>query len=759
MVRHGLKHIFQKPTPDIDSSDRTQQLRSKTIYAGTVNLAQHIVKGNNSLYKTYNGPYEIVTQAGNSNLIASRSYDDLLSITKGKVLLNQLPLNSASRDYYQQNFAKGQIYEGNYNRFDPSFNFYDSSCNNSVLVYDISNNGFTGPSSYETNGGYIGATGPGPTDASSDSNKHIFVDPNHCYYSDPCLLDASYTRFVSPGLTGTMGPSQFTAQQIINADQYRGFSYPMPNFNLTCVQQIPDQSIGPLFCPPTLIIAVIWEYTNSPPTDLVNNITPTYNASAFTIRVKSVVPENAKYKVSGITSVTNVGDSSAQVTLTGSENFTGSISSPSIRVLAAPFTATWEYTNDGTSYNDLTSHTTAVYTSSAFAIRLKATVPANATFTHSGITSVTNVGDSSAQVTLTGYGNFAGSISSPSIRVIETPFTATWEYTNNGTSYNDLTNDITAAYTSSEFAIRLKATVPANATFTQSGITSVTNVSDSSAQVTLTGSGNFAGSISSPSIRVVPIPFTVTWRYTTDSGSTYTDLNSNGSNFVYNSSSPLTYTIAIKAVSPSNATFTQSGISFVTNDSDPLAQLTLTGFGNFMGSVTSPHIRILPPEINIYNKSSATTTRSSTDTPNYGNGNNLVFGYTNPVDNSRSYYVSSATNPSLTFDNTKPLYLHFFIPLQGTISDTNPNVTVWTQSSYYLKGSATLTFVAADSKYVSTPNNKFVLESGQTYWTIWSQYPAGSFISNFNNTKLSMLIDDGGTGRWQWQGTLNVTKV
>ena len=92
MVRHGLKHIFQKPTPDIDSSDRTQQLRSKTIYAGTVNLAQHLVKGNNSLYKTYTGPYEVVTQAGNSNLIASRSYDDLLSITKGKVLLNQLPL-------------------------------------------------------------------------------------------------------------------------------------------------------------------------------------------------------------------------------------------------------------------------------------------------------------------------------------------------------------------------------------------------------------------------------------------------------------------------------------------------------------------------------------------------------------------------------------------------------------------------------------------------------------------------------------------
>jgi hypothetical protein len=248
MVRHGLKHIFQKPTPDIDSSDRTQQLRSKTVYAGTVNLAQTLAKGNNSLYKTYNGPYEIVTQSGNSNLIASRSYDDLLSITKGKSLLNQLPLTPLTQEYYQKNFAKGQMYEGNYNQFDPSFNFYNN-CNHSVLVYDISNNGFTGPPSYDTLGGYIGATGPIGSSAGTSNNKHIFIDPNHCYYSDPCLLDASYTRFVNPGLSGLTGSSQFNAQQVISANQYRGFSYPMSNFNLTCVQQVPDQSIGPVFCP------------------------------------------------------------------------------------------------------------------------------------------------------------------------------------------------------------------------------------------------------------------------------------------------------------------------------------------------------------------------------------------------------------------------------------------------------------------------------------------------------------------------------
>jgi hypothetical protein len=228
MVRHGLKHIFQKPTPDIDSSDRTQQLRSKTVYAGTVNLAQTLAKGNNSLYKTYTGPYEVSNQTGNSNLIASRSYEDLLSITKGKVLCNQLPLDSTTQEYYQKNFAKGQMYEGNYNQFNPLFDA-SNNCNNAVLVYDIGVTGFTGPASYAANGGFIGVTGI------QDNNKRIFIDPTHCYYSDPCLLNASYTRFVSPNLSGLTGSAQFNAQQIISSDQYRCFSYPMPNFNL--VQQ------------------------------------------------------------------------------------------------------------------------------------------------------------------------------------------------------------------------------------------------------------------------------------------------------------------------------------------------------------------------------------------------------------------------------------------------------------------------------------------------------------------------------------------
>lgn len=104
-------------------------------------------------------------------------------------------------------------------------------------------------------GNSIGYTGPS---GMFGSNEDIFIDPTHCYYSDPCASSASYMKFVDinfkgptdpTGATGITGSSQYFAQQIINSDQYNGFRFPMSNFTLTCNQQIPSQSEGPLFCP------------------------------------------------------------------------------------------------------------------------------------------------------------------------------------------------------------------------------------------------------------------------------------------------------------------------------------------------------------------------------------------------------------------------------------------------------------------------------------------------------------------------------
>jgi len=257
MVLHGLKRIFQKPTPDLSSSDRTNQLRSKTLYAGTVELSTTLDKPGNNRYKTYNGPFEIAKKNvyGDATLVASTSYKDLLDITKGKVLLNQLPLTDLTYTYYEKNFGNGEMYVGNYQQFDGTYG--PTGCVNSVLVYDMSSTGLTGPGSYTGNS--IGYTGPTGT---LGSNQDIFIDPKHCYYSDPCDSSASYMNFVdidfkgptgATGATGITGPSQYFAQQIINANQYSGFRFPMSNFTLTCKQQIDSQAEGPLFCPSVFV--------------------------------------------------------------------------------------------------------------------------------------------------------------------------------------------------------------------------------------------------------------------------------------------------------------------------------------------------------------------------------------------------------------------------------------------------------------------------------------------------------------------------
>ena len=239
MTRDDFKTLFQRPGPNISSGDRTQQLRSKTVYAGTVNLAKTISTKKNTLYKTYTGPYEVVHKNGVSTLVASKSYHDLLSITKGKVLTNKIPpLNTHTQPYYEKAIAdgNGEMYIGNYNQFDlDHLQVGSGKCTDSVLVYEMDNTeGFTGEN-YNI-GGYVGETKP---TVLSINNKTIFVDPNHCYYSSKCLTNESYTQFVSPVVsTNIDSTGLYVAQQIIKTDQYRGFIYPMPNFELTCDESL-----------------------------------------------------------------------------------------------------------------------------------------------------------------------------------------------------------------------------------------------------------------------------------------------------------------------------------------------------------------------------------------------------------------------------------------------------------------------------------------------------------------------------------------
>lgn len=322
MVSHGIKHVFKKATPNLSSSERTSQLRSKTVYAGTVELSNSLATPGSNRYKTYNGPFEIAKKHiyTDPTLVASASYKDLLDITQGKVLLNQLPLTNLTYNYYAKNFANGEMYVGNYQQFNGSVfsGTGPTGCVNSVLTYDLTTTGFTGPGSYTGNS--IGVTGPTGT---IGSNQNIFIDPKHCYYSDPCTLSDSYLNFVDINFKGPTGPSgpagitghsQFYAQQIINSDQYRGFSFPMSNFTLGCKQQIASQSEGPIFCPSPPLPTVLVYSTNQGANIVWGGVIYTntsfnsYEANVTSIPSVTVPNKDQITQVTIGSSVTSVGD-------------------------------------------------------------------------------------------------------------------------------------------------------------------------------------------------------------------------------------------------------------------------------------------------------------------------------------------------------------------------------------------------------------------------------------------------------------------
>lgn len=167
-----------------------------------------------------------------------------------------------------------------------------------------------------------------------------------------------------------------------------------------------------------------WRYTegsNSYP--LLLNITRVFNGRPFTITL-DVSPQDATYQLSGNATVTNVG--TAQLTVTGTGNFTGSAVSPSITVTPAQIRATWEWSN-GIDFDwlPLEQNITREFNNRPFTIRLidafaldgntRIIAYQTSGYLGSGIGSITNVG--TLQLTLTGRGNFMGSATSPSITV------------------------------------------------------------------------------------------------------------------------------------------------------------------------------------------------------------------------------------------------------------------------------------------------------------------------------------------------------
>jgi hypothetical protein len=217
-------------------------------------------------------------------------------------------------------------------------------------------------------------------------------------------------------------------------------------------------------------------------------------------------PTNATYTQSGTASALNAGNT-AQLTLTGSVNFVGSVVSPSITVTPATFSVTWHYF-DGTSYTDLQNPFTSPYNQKTYTISSLLINPTYATYTQSGTASVTNAIDPAAQLTLTGSGNFLGSNhQSPALTVTVATFTVTtWQYTHNGTT-TDLTSNLSFPPDGFPYTISfISSTIsPSYATYTPTGNPSQSALNNGDiARLILAGTGNFVGSDpQSPSISIL----------------------------------------------------------------------------------------------------------------------------------------------------------------------------------------------------------------------------------------------------------------
>ena len=78
---------FNGPQPQLNSSDRTAYLKSKTKYAAAVNLA----KNGGVLTKANGARYVGTVQTTRTGLTSASSYSDYMDVAKGKYLLTPPP--------------------------------------------------------------------------------------------------------------------------------------------------------------------------------------------------------------------------------------------------------------------------------------------------------------------------------------------------------------------------------------------------------------------------------------------------------------------------------------------------------------------------------------------------------------------------------------------------------------------------------------------------------------------------------------------
>jgi hypothetical protein len=213
---------FNVSQPQLNSSDRTANLRSKTKYAAAVNLAKNggvLTKQDGSKYV---GPVHTTT----ATMTSADSYSDLLDVTKGKYLLTPPPSSNLDTSFSP---ASGDVFYG-------SFTVTDYAEAN-IPVTMLGAPGVTANKYVNPNQLVASTTPPPPF-----NNTGIVVDPEYrmfygkktCgmrdYFKNVRIDPSADVRWTdAEGVVHSSRPyNQQQAQRILahEAQRLRGFQYP-----------------------------------------------------------------------------------------------------------------------------------------------------------------------------------------------------------------------------------------------------------------------------------------------------------------------------------------------------------------------------------------------------------------------------------------------------------------------------------------------------------------------------------------------------
>ncbi len=206
--------VFSKPTKNTYASDYINNLRSKVKFAGTSNLAKTValqggilpLKTVSGHLKPYQGTYGFSSTTGSPNLSyclnTSRSYRDLLDITKGKYLLT--PPNPTQQQITLNQMEPSELYNGVF--------FQKSYVGTAEQMYNPS------PASYLNNTILY--------DTDTSFNQLIYVDPSYTLFYDgkQCKSDEYFNHIEINSDLGVNGKRYLDRK--LNLNLLNGFSYP-----------------------------------------------------------------------------------------------------------------------------------------------------------------------------------------------------------------------------------------------------------------------------------------------------------------------------------------------------------------------------------------------------------------------------------------------------------------------------------------------------------------------------------------------------